>query len=280
MRFSLIVATLSRTEELEQLLRSLSLQQFRDFECILVDQNEDERLQDIVRRWSDKIVILHLRSERGLSVARNVGLAKATGGILAFPDDDCWYPANLLRRVDAIFQESNWDFISGCAKNEGGAPTANRWLKHDAEITRSNLFRTCISFTLFIRRSPMTTDVRFDEELGVGAKTRYGSGEESDYVLKLLNLGARGTFFWDLTVHHPRPELRSDTDGYKRAGSYGYGMGRVLRTHGYSVFTLGHVLLRPLGGIVVSLCKRDGSRAIQYWLSFRARLAGYFFPWA
>ena len=44
MSFSLIMATLGRTDEPRRFLDSLESQTFRDFELILADQNDDDRI--------------------------------------------------------------------------------------------------------------------------------------------------------------------------------------------------------------------------------------------
>ena|SRR5208337_53067 len=95
---SLVVATVDRVAELERLFVSLDAQSYRDFEVIVVDQNPDDRLLPVLQQHTD-LAILHLRSGRGLSHARNVGLLAAQGDILAVPDDDCWYPEQLLHCV-------------------------------------------------------------------------------------------------------------------------------------------------------------------------------------
>ena len=101
--FSLILATSGRTTELRRFFGSLAAAGAADCECIVVDQNADDRLQPILAAWSDRISIKHLRSSPGLSHARNVGLSRATGELLAFPDDDCWYSPGLLRQVRSFF---------------------------------------------------------------------------------------------------------------------------------------------------------------------------------
>ncbi len=79
MRFSLIVATLGRTAELQRLFESLERQTHRDFEVIVVDQNTDGRLLPILDAFATKLTIRRLTSIPGLSRARNVGLREATG---------------------------------------------------------------------------------------------------------------------------------------------------------------------------------------------------------
>src|ERR1700742_2152768 len=103
MKFSLIMATKGRGEEIGRFLLSLIRQDYSNFELIVVDQNEDNRLEVILKNSNLSSSIVHLKSAPGLSRARNAGLAFATGDIIAFPDDDCWYPNGLLKRVVSVF---------------------------------------------------------------------------------------------------------------------------------------------------------------------------------
>src|SRR5258708_17990546 len=96
LNYTLIIATLGRATELETLFESLALQHYPGLDCIVVDQNPDDRLKEIIDRWQDAFCIRRLRSSPGLSQARNIGLQYATGDIVAYPDDDCWYSPSLL----------------------------------------------------------------------------------------------------------------------------------------------------------------------------------------
>ena len=96
MRFSIIIATINRTEENLRLLKSIAAQQYNDIEVIYADQNNDDRLNPILAQYRLLFPILHLRSQKGLSRSRNEALAFAQGEIICFPDDDCWYPPILL----------------------------------------------------------------------------------------------------------------------------------------------------------------------------------------
>jgi glycosyltransferase involved in cell wall biosynthesis len=100
--FDLVVATLGRSEELEGLLASLDRQTHRAFRLVLVDQNRDNRVTEALARHP-ALEIVHLRSEPGLSRARNAGLPHLTADVAGFPDDDCSYPDDLLERVAARF---------------------------------------------------------------------------------------------------------------------------------------------------------------------------------
>ena len=98
--FDLVVATVDRAESLEALLASIARQGDVRARVIVVDQNDDDRLARVIE-GHPALDVLHVRSGRGLSRARNVGLERVEADIVAFPDDDCTYPDGLLGTVAA-----------------------------------------------------------------------------------------------------------------------------------------------------------------------------------
>src|SRR5271170_2746224 len=153
---SLIVATIDRVSELERLLCSLEDQSHRDFEVIVVDQNSDGRLSRLLRRHG-RLTIRHLRSEPGLSRARNAGLRVASGDVIAIPDDDCWYPRDLLASVAGWFEShSGFDLLSTPVRtmeNDSSGPNSPATSRR---CTKSNVWRCAVSTSLFMRRSVAT----------------------------------------------------------------------------------------------------------------------------
>jgi glycosyltransferase involved in cell wall biosynthesis len=252
--FSLITATVGRTEELENLLDSLASQAYPELECIIVDQNLDRRVKDIVDSWKRSLNIRTVDSVPGLSRSRNVGLALAKGDILAFPDDDCWYSPRLLANVSSWFeQHAEYGFLTVGAEDLNGVSSGNRWIQDHCEIRPSNAFRTTFSSTIFVRRTAAAKDNLFDEAIGAGAGTRFGSGEETDYILGLMATGARGYFDRTWNIGHPKRDMLSGQVNKLRAFSYGSGMGYVLRKRSQNLLAASFVaydLLRSLGVLI------------------------------
>ncbi len=179
---SLILASLGRTEELPRFFASLEASGGGDCECVVVDQNPDDRLLPILAAWKNRIAITHLRSAPGLSHARNVGLAAATGDVLGFPDDDCRYSPYLLDGVKSFFAGNpKYALLSVGVRDETGTPSGNRWVRERCDLATANLFRTSVGMALFIRRDRVRGVFEFDESLGVGAGTPFASGEDTDY---------------------------------------------------------------------------------------------------
>jgi glycosyltransferase involved in cell wall biosynthesis len=224
-RFSLIIPTLERTAELAVLLASIVNQKRADIEIILVDQNRDARIMPLVEALPTDLTVLHLRSEkRNVSAARNVGMDAASGEIIAFPDDDCCYPPDLLNQVDGWFRENlHYAVLAVGALDHEGIASGNRWLQKACDIGAVNVLRTTFCSSLFISEPVRSRQVRFDEKLN--------RGEETDFILRLLATGLRGRFDRKFHIQHPRRDMLSGTVSRARAVSYGAGMGRLVRRH-------------------------------------------------
>lgn len=277
MQFSLVLATVDRSEELGRFLRHLDSQSCRDFELIIVDQNPDDRLTAILEPYRDSFPLFHLRTDRrGLSHARNIGIDKANGDILAFPDDDCWYPPDLLSRVRTWLEENPaWQGISGQAADTGGKTTLGRFSCRTGAINRYNIWRRMNSNTMFLRREAVKAAGKFDENLGVGAGTPWGAAEDIDFPLRVMQKNYRLFYDPEIIIRHPDPLMGYDEAVIRRAYSYSCGLGRVLRIHRYPGWYAWYLCIRPLGGWLLSLLSANGARARYHWNIFRGRVYGW-----
>lgn len=198
---SLILATVGRTDELGRLFESLAAQTFGNFEVIVVDQNDDDRLlPHLDRARYLGVAVRHLRHHpANLAAARNVGIEAARGKWIGFPDDDCWYSPHLLERVASRYS---------CSDAPAGIIV--RWVEQDeqplsrADLSweRSRAFRDIpvSSITLFCERKLFQDIGGFDSRLGVGQW--FGAGEETDFVMRALRAGALFTYEPLGEVHH------------------------------------------------------------------------------
>lgn len=230
----LIVATVGRRIELEHFLDSVASQTYRNVRVLVVDQNEDDRLAPVLERFESRLSIRRLRSPRGLSRARNVGLAQVTADIVAFPDDDCSYPPSLLEDVvQALAAHPEWAGLSVRTLDVRGRSSSMLWDRSAGAIGRFSIWRRAISIGIFLRASAVEAVGGFSEELGQGSGTRWGSGEESDLLLRMLESGLRIQYEPSLHVRHESPLPTLTERDRRRAYEYGLGHGHVLRMHGY-----------------------------------------------
>jgi GT2 family glycosyltransferase len=268
--FDLVLATVDRTDDLERFLSSLDRQTHRGFRLVVVDQNDDDRLAGLLA--GPELEILHLRSPRGLSRARNAALPHVTADLVAFPDDDCVYRPDLLERVGRRMLDAQLDGLTGRAVAADGTSSSS-WKTDPATLTADNLWNRAISFAIFLRRELVERVGGFDESLGLGSGTPWSSGEEIDYLVRAVRSGARIEYDPDVAVQHEDAALDPDAlraRGYRDGASVGY----LLRKHGYPVRVRSRMLARPIGGTLIALARGDGVRARFHVATLSGRLNG------
>lgn len=276
MKFSLIMATVGRTTEIARFLDSLALQNYHDYELIIVDQNQDDRLFGVINRYKTKLCIKHVWSKKGLSRARNVGMKYARGAIVAFPDDDCWYPSTLLRDVASRFADNrNIDGLTGRSIDLNGTPTNGRWPRKATRVNRLNVWKTGISYTIFLEKAVLDDIGLFDESLGAGADSPWGSGEETDYLIRAIDRNHR--IFYDpaLTVYHQHGGEDYNKEALSKVYKYGAGMGKVLHKQSYPYWFWIWYVARPCVGILISCLKGNIPKANLYYRTIQGRIRGW-----
>ncbi len=265
--FDLVVATVDRTDELSALLSSLERQTYAGFRVLLVDQNEDDRLTPVLREHG-ALDLTRLQTPRGLSRARNTALGHLHGDLVAFPDDDCVYPDDLLECIARrLAAEPGLDGLTG----RSGEPT---WASGGAILTRDNLWNRAISFTIFLRRDVVDHVGAFDEKLGLGAGSPWSSGEEIEYLVRAMDAGFRIEYDPSLRVMHDVKQLVPAA--LRAAGSRdGASVGYILRKHAYPATTVASKLARPAAGALIALARGDRARAGFHLATLRGRATAY-----
>jgi glycosyltransferase involved in cell wall biosynthesis len=109
-RFSVIIPTFNRFDEIRELLGSLEKQELDKnvFEVIVVDDGSSDNTAEYIRKMMD-VSSLHLRfvtqDHQGPGPARNLGMRHAKGEYYVFVDSDCIADKNWLRSYDEALRE-------------------------------------------------------------------------------------------------------------------------------------------------------------------------------
>jgi len=97
---SVIIPTFNRAWAVGRAIDSVLEQDYRPFELIVVDDGSTDQTAEILARYGDQLTVV-CRENRGVSAARNAGVARAQGDLIAFLDsDDFWRPQKLTVQVD------------------------------------------------------------------------------------------------------------------------------------------------------------------------------------
>jgi len=258
MKTSLIVPTIGREEPLAKLLASLRAQSCRDFEVILADQNPIGRLDSLLELFKDLPITRIQIEPRGVSHARNAALPFASGQVIGFPDDDCFYETDTLAELSRFFEE---DSEAGGVLGQWappGCPFRNGMGAKPA--TMRSAFSKGETHVQFYRREAVERTGVFDESLGPGTGLPYGCGEDTDYLLRALKAGVKVKRCPSIRSRHPAPDL-GNLDASKTR-SYALGRMRLLQKHEFGLaFKLANVLF-PL-----FMMPLEGFRSVRYRLA-------------
>ena len=242
MRFSVIIATYNRAEELVKTLESLKkLESTKPWEVIIVDNNSADNTRDVVLKAVDTFPVpLHylLEKEQGRSAALNAGIRAAKGEILAITDDDVRVDPLWLRNAEQALERLQCDYVGGKALPiwSGKIPNwmPNRGGKHWGVIALLDYGPEPVEFgervplgvNMVFRRECFKRAGLWDNSIGRKAGTLLGQ-EVREWAQRARAAGLRGFYSPDLVVHHVIPEDRL-TKKYFRRWFYWHGISRAI----------------------------------------------------
>lgn len=228
MKISLILCSVNRVQPVENFFNSLLLQTFTNYEVVVIDQNTDNRLEQIIDKFSSRVSIKVLKTTPGLSKSRNLGLRNIDGDIVCFPDDDCEYTHNLLFNVNEYFQENREiDFILGKTIDpRTKLISAGKNIQKEGEVKCHHFGGS--STSLFIHLRSQDVYFHFDEKFGTGAQ--YPAEEENDLIMRLVNMNRRGIYLPEnIVIYHPNKD--DDYTNINRGIDRGFAFGALIAKH-------------------------------------------------
>ncbi|MDA7836699.1 glycosyltransferase family 2 protein [Salibacteraceae bacterium] len=112
---SIITPTFNNQDTIEETWNSIRYQTHENWEWVVVnDASTDNTKRTLENLQSDKIRIINLETNKGVSVARNEGLASIKGDYFCFLDGDDLLPENSLSARLAVFQTNpEIEFVDG-----------------------------------------------------------------------------------------------------------------------------------------------------------------------
>lgn len=269
----LLIATIERTAELRRLLLSLRRQTYCHFQIIIADQNPTGILDEVLAPFVDLSITRISIPSRGVSAARNALLPLATGDIIAFPDDDCWYAPDTLAQVVSAFQRypQMGSLLGIWAPDDVGLATNSL---RDGVLSTQQCFRKGETYVQFFRREAVKAAGSFDPMLGPGNGLPYGCGEDTDFLLRARAGGMESRRVRAVRVYHPAAVTQKLN--VQKIRSYARGRMYLLRKHQLPWwFTLANICY-PAVCCLGALLKSDMKQVRYRWEMMWGRLSGYF----
>jgi GT2 family glycosyltransferase len=194
--YSIVIPTGYRERYLKLVLADLVAQDFpRDrFEILVVDDTPDGANRDVVERFAwAPVPVRYVPREgpRGINSGRNTGIARSSGDVVVYVDDD--------DRIDR-----GWLAALGGPIRQWIEPGHPRWCGRDAfpvtTLDHGPVDRDCelvFGANFAVRRSAFERVGGFDGSMS-------GQGDEVEWILRLRRAGGRVRYVADAAVVHTR----------------------------------------------------------------------------
>lgn len=196
-----------RGGELERLLSSIEAALAdRDWRMLLLVQHATSR-RGVAGGVPANVEVETISNQVSASHARNLMLDEARGQglfaeapLVAFPDDDCWYPQGSLERILQLFQADRALDFWFCRYASAPQPPARGLSRVMRSPSVFEVAAHASSNTIFLRSGIAEMIGGFDEELGLG--TANNGGEDTDYALRAYRQSRKSRFVNRALIGH------------------------------------------------------------------------------
>jgi glycosyltransferase involved in cell wall biosynthesis len=206
MYFSIIIPLYNRPQEIDELLGTLTLQTYKAFEVLVIEDGSTQRAEDIVNSYADKLDVKYFEKQNeGQGFTRNFGFERAKGDYFIIFDSDCLIPHNYLEIVNTSLS-NNW--LDAYGGPDGAHPSFTPIQKAisysmTSPFTTGGIRGNKKGIGQFHPRSfNMGVSRKVWENAGGFIITRLG--EDIEYSIRIHSLGYKIGLIPDAIVYHKR----------------------------------------------------------------------------
>ena len=239
MKYSIIVPVYNRPDEVDELLQSLTEQELKDFEVVIVEDGSQKPCKDVCDKFADILDLHYYAKENGgPGQARNYGAERAKGEWLIILDSDVVLPKGYLQAVEnGLSVECRVESVEfAAAKNKAEASSDDSNHNSTLYTLHSTLaafggpdtshpsftpVQKAISYSMtsffttggirggkkkldkFYPRS-FNMGIRRDVYLKLGGFSKMRFGEDIDFSYRIVEAGYNPQLFPDAWVWHKR----------------------------------------------------------------------------
>lgn len=167
-RLSYIVPVYNTLAWLKNCLDSLLAHQGNDIEFVLVDDGSTDGSSELLQHYANKDSRIRLirQANKGLSAARNIGLANAGGQYILFVDSDDIVDSDAVSRMVETAEKEDADIVTGhimCFSKNGVKSLWGKFLSHGIYETGFDYMKAVNS----VAYAPMVFGYMFRRELPI-----------------------------------------------------------------------------------------------------------------
>lgn len=202
---SIIVPVYNRSDEVRDLLESLTAQTDRNFEIVIVEDGSTEPCRDICDSYDGKLRLqYHSKGNEGRSIARNYGMERADGDFFVFVDSDCILPEDYIANLRRALRERPTDCFGGPDAAHASFTDMQKAINYSmtAFLTTGGIRGGKVQLEKFV---PRTFNMGFSRDVynKVGGFREMFS-EDIDMSTRIRLAGFDITLYRDVRVYHKR----------------------------------------------------------------------------
>lgn len=224
-KYSVIVPVYNRPDEVDELLESLTCQNYKNFEVIIVEDGSAVPCEDIVTKYSDKLSVKYfVKQNSGPGTTRNCGAERAIGEYFIFFDSDCIIPPSYFTELEVELSSNNADAFGGPDRAHHSFTNIQKAINYSmtSVLTTGGIRGGAERMDKFHPRSfNMGISREVFEKTGGFSTLRFG--EDIDFSLRILETGFTTRLFARAFVYHKR---RTDFRKFYRQ-VYNSGIARI-----------------------------------------------------
>ncbi len=252
-KYSIIIPLYNRPQELDELLQSLTQQQFKNFEVLIIEDGSTLTSEKVFEKYSSQLsIVYYFKPNSGPGPSRNFGFQKARGDFFIAFDSDCIIPPHYLNAVEKFIQQNKTDAYGGPDRGH-----ENFTLLQQAMAFTMSAFLT----TGGIRGGKATNFQPRSFNMGISREVFEKTGgfvfdrfaEDIELSLRMKKMNFKVHLIPDAYVFHKRRTTLNQF--YKQVANFGKGRvlvgqnhpGAIKITHWIpALFTLGMMSILPI----------------------------------
>lgn len=206
MKYSVIVPVFNRPDEVAELLESLTVQSFTDFEVIIVEDGSKEPCETVCKQYEKQLDIKYFMKENsGPGQSRNYGAARSEGEYLLILDSDVVLPAGYIAAIDEELQREPADAFGGPDRAHESFTDTQKAISYSMTsfFTTGGIRGGKKKLDKFYPRS-FNMGIRRDVYARLGGFSKMRFGEDIDFSIRIFKAGCSCRLFPEAWVWHKR----------------------------------------------------------------------------
>jgi hypothetical protein len=181
-KISVVIACFNDADYIEQAVCSIKNQTYSNIEIIVVDDGSDAPTKKVLKSIETKIETLLLQENKGVSAARNNGIAASKGDYIMILDSDDYLEPTFLEKAIKYFREDKEVRMVSCYANLIYGKKGKGTLKPKGGNVISFLNNNCALGTSLYKKEDIAAINGYDEKMLLGF-------EDWDFNIRIMALG-------------------------------------------------------------------------------------------